>query len=68
MLSEQDIRLGTYPGKEFRLENPGKAIVRHRVYLVKQRIYQVLVETPLDREQALSSDSDKFLNSFQLLK
>lgn len=68
VLSEQDISLGSYPGKEFRLENPGKAIVRHRVYWVKQRVYQVAVETPLDKEQALSSDVEKFFNSFQLLK
>jgi hypothetical protein len=68
VLSEQDIRLGSYPGKEFRLENPGKAIVRHRVYWVKQRVYQVAVETPVDRVQALSSDVDRFFNSFQVLK
>ena len=68
VLSEQDIHLGSYPGKEFRLENSGKAIVRHRVYWVKQRVYQVAVETPVDREKALSIDIEKFLNSFQLTK
>ncbi|HEY9653450.1 MAG TPA: hypothetical protein V6C95_22505 [Coleofasciculaceae cyanobacterium] len=67
LVEEKTISLGEYPGKEFQLEIPGKVAIRHRAYLVKQRLYQVITETPLDQENELSDDIDKFMESFQLL-
>lgn len=68
VLSQQDIRLGRYSGKEFKLETPGATIVKYRVYLVEQRLYQLIAEVPKDRESTLSSDTERFMSSFQLLQ
>ena len=68
LLNQQDISLGQHPGKEFKFEAPGEKIVQYRAYLVEQRLYQVIAELPKVRESTLSSDTEKFLSSFQLLK
>jgi hypothetical protein len=68
LLKQEDIKLGQYPGKEFQFEAPGETIIKYRAYLVEKRLYQVIAETPKAIEMASSSDSEKFLNSFQLLK
>ncbi len=67
LLNQQDTRLGEYPGKEFNFEAPGETLVKYRAYLVKQRLYQVITEIPKARESALSTDVERFVNSFQLL-
>jgi hypothetical protein len=63
--SEKDIKLGEYPGREIRIEvAEGKYLFRARVYLVEQRLYQVVIlGTP---EDATSKEADKFLDSFKL--
>jgi hypothetical protein len=68
LINQQDISLGQASGKEFKFEAPGEILVKQRVYLVKQRLYQLVTEIPKARESALSSDVEKFMNSFQLLK
>jgi hypothetical protein len=68
VLNQQDISLGSYPGREFKFETPGERIVSYRAYLVEQRLYQIIAEIPKDRESTLSSDRERFLSSFQLLK
>jgi hypothetical protein len=68
LLKQQDIKLNEYPGKEFQFEAPGETIITYRAYLVEKRLYQVISETPKAIKNASSSDSEKFLNSFQLLK
>ena len=67
-LNQQDISLGEYSGKEFKFESPDETIVKQRVFLVKKRLYQLVTEIPKTRESGLSSDVEKFLSSFQLLK
>ena len=67
-LNQQDIKLGEYSGKEFKFESSGETLVKHRVYLVKQRLYQIVTEIPKARESELSKDVEKFMSSFQLLK
>jgi hypothetical protein len=67
-LNQQDIKLGQYSGKEFKFESPEETLVQQRVYLVKKRLYQIVTEIPKARQSALSSDVEKFMNSFQLLK
>lgn len=66
LVNEEEIRLGNYPGREFKIEIPGKTAVIHRAYLVGPRLYQLVTETPLDREQELSGDTEKFFSSFEL--
>jgi len=67
LLGEQDISLGDYPGKEFKLEISRKVVLRHRAYLVNKRLYQLTAETPLETEDALSGEIERFMNSFELL-
>lgn len=67
VLNEQVINLESYPGRAFKIESQNRAIVHHRAYLVKQRIYQIAVEVPAAQEKTLSSDVERFLNSFKLL-
>jgi len=63
--SEKDFKLGKHPGREIRIDvAEGKRLFRVRVYLVDQRLYQVVVfGTP---EAATSKEADKFLDSFKL--
>jgi hypothetical protein len=67
VVSEQAIKLGDYPGRAFKIEAPDKALIMHRAYLVKQRIYQIAVQVPQAQEKALAGDVDRFFNSFKLL-
>lgn len=65
LASEKDIKLGKHPGREIRIDvAKGKQLFRARVYLVGQRLYQVIVlGTP---ETATSKEADQFLDSFKL--
>jgi hypothetical protein len=65
LASEKDIKLGEYPGREIRIDVAGgKRLFRVRVFLVEQRLYQVVIfGTP---EAATSKEADKFLDSFKL--
>jgi hypothetical protein len=65
LASEKDVKLGEYPGREIRIEvGEGKRLFRARVFLIEQRLYQVVVfGAP---EVAASKDADKFLDSFKL--
>lgn len=67
VLSEQSISLGSHPGRELKIESTDKSLIRHRAYLVNGRVYQIGVEVPTAQEKALSSDVERFLNSFKLL-
>jgi hypothetical protein len=65
LASEKDIKLGKYTGREIRINVAGgKQLFRARVYLVEQRLYQVVVFGT--REAATSKEADKFLDSFKL--
>lgn len=63
--SEVPISINTYPGREFHVYGPdGKFAIRTRIYLVKNRLYQVGVVTSTGK--SVSSDTNKFLNSFKI--
>jgi hypothetical protein len=65
LASEKDIKLGEHPGREIRIDLAGgKQLFRVRVYLVNQRLYQVVVMGT--KEAATSKEADKFLDSFKL--
>jgi hypothetical protein len=63
---EKDIKLGEYPGREILIDVAGgKRLFRARVYLVDQRLYQVVVFGT--RQAATSKEADRFLDSFKLV-
>jgi hypothetical protein len=65
LATEKDIKLGKHPGREIQIEVAGgKQIFRARVYLVEQRLYQVVVFGT--KATAASKEADKFLDSFKL--
>jgi hypothetical protein len=65
LADEKEIKLGDYPGREIQIEIAGgKRLFRARVYLVEQRLYQVVVLGT--KETATSKEADKFLDSFKL--
>ena len=65
LATEKDIKLGDYSGREIRIEVAGGIrLFRARVFLVGQRLYQVVVFGT--KESASSKDADKFLDSFRL--
>jgi hypothetical protein len=65
LAKEKDIKLDKYPGREVQIEvGEGKQLFRARVYLVDQRLYQVVVFGT--KEEATSKEAEKFLDSFML--
>lgn len=67
LLSQQPISLGGFPGRETRVQAPGGKILRYRTFLVKQRLYQIAVETTPAVEVNLTGSIQGFFNSFKLL-
>ena len=67
LVSEKAISLGGYLGKEIHYTKPGDKIVKHRIYLVNRRLYQIIVETTKTREKHLTKSIAGFLSSFKLL-
>jgi hypothetical protein len=66
LLSETKINLGSYAGRELKYTKPGKIIATHRIYLVENRLYQVIVETKEEKEKILTKSISGFFNSFKL--
>jgi len=65
LANEKDIKLGVHPGREIQIDVAnGKQLFRVRVYLVDQRLYQVVILGT--KEHATSKAADKFLDSFKL--
>ncbi len=66
LLSEQIISLDDYPGRELKIDTlDGKVTIRSRIYLVNNRLYQVVVVIPKDHPTS-DKNIDKFLESFTL--
>lgn len=74
LLELKEIALDGHPGRYLKERMPGGEIMRVKMLLVGQRMYQVAITTP--REEGASVEmvkqyetmADKFLNSFKLLK
>jgi hypothetical protein len=64
LLSSRNITLAGHPGREFRAR-VASGIYASRIYLVGQRLYQVIATTP--QEQADSTDVARFMTSFKVL-
>ncbi len=66
LLSEKKITLDGAPGRELRIEAPGTLVIQSRIYLVKNRLYQILAVT--QKEKAADAEITKFRDSFKLVK
>jgi hypothetical protein len=64
LLGTTPIRLGTYPGIEFKAELTGRFDIVSRVYIVGRRPYQLIQLTPAGREA--SANRERFFSSFKL--
>jgi hypothetical protein len=64
LAKEADIKLGSYTGREIQIDIADAKLFRARVYLVDNRLYQIVVMGPKDA--AISKEADKFLDSFKL--
>jgi hypothetical protein len=63
VLARSSLQLRGNPGREIKLKDPKGMVSRVRLFLVKERIYMVMVFS--NSEQGLGG-SDRFLNSFEL--
>ena len=69
LLSENQIRLQGYPGRELWIEadvDGQEGLARARIFLVGRRMYQILVAGP--KSQFPSQDAERCLNSFLLVQ
>ena len=65
LLSEKNIAINHYPGREVRIDfQDGQAVIKMRVYLVKN--IMIMLEVISDAKNESNPSSDKFLNSFEL--
>lgn len=65
LVSEQAIFIGGYPGRELRIETlDGQFAAMSRIYLVNNRLYQVMVVLPADR--SFTDEMTTYLDSFAL--
>jgi hypothetical protein len=60
----ENIVLGEYPGKHFKLELPDGSVGSYRIFYVDHRLYQLSVRTHTDRVGA--EEVSRFLDSFKL--
>ncbi|MDQ3685928.1 MAG: hypothetical protein M3430_10055 [Acidobacteriota bacterium] len=72
LVSESEISLGQYTGRSIKIEMPDH-IFRGKMYVVRNRIYQVVVRLPKDADTSkttrdnLSAIADRFLNSLKVV-
>lgn len=67
LLSEKIAEIDGFPGREVRIDfQDGMAIIRMRLYLVKNTMYilQTICETKKDNNKSI----DRFMNSFKLIR
>jgi hypothetical protein len=66
--SEKPITIDGHPGREIFIEKNGEVIARMRIYLVSNRLYQVMVLGNGRVFSAKDNDVGSFLDSFRLNK
>jgi hypothetical protein len=66
VIFDKELMLGDHMGREVQVETPEGAVYRVRMYLVGDRLYQVLVQGA--RAAALGKEADRYLDSFKLVK
>lgn len=58
LVEEKKIQLGGHPGRDLTFKKPDETVIRARIYLVKNRLYQTLV-------WGKNPDAVRFLDSFK---
>jgi hypothetical protein len=66
VVSDMKRKLETFPGREIHIDAPGLGLYRARMYVVRGRLYQIVVLGP--RDVALSKESTRYLDSLKLTK
>jgi hypothetical protein len=67
LIYSNDVEIGEYPGKFWRINYlRGQAVIKTKAFLVKNRYYAV--QTIMFREMSLNPKSNRFMDSFDLLK
>jgi hypothetical protein len=66
LLQHSEISLGAYPGREFRAQTHDGHVMHVRVFVVRHRVYQIMVVSKTDK--ALRSEVFSFLESFRLVE
>jgi hypothetical protein len=66
LTTETKVSMSGYPGRELRIDAPGDLALVARIYLVKERLYQILVVMPKSKES--DAEAKKFLDSFKFGK
>jgi hypothetical protein len=67
LLGEGKVTQSGSEGKEFRAVTSEGILLRVRLFLVKQRLYQLIVAMPSKSEKGYEKQTLKFLDSFQLV-
>ena len=66
ILTQKEIEINNYPGKEFKLEiKNGKAILTGRLFLIENKMF--LIQTIADKKKEGNQAQQKFFESFLLL-
>jgi hypothetical protein len=66
LLSEKDIEKRGFPGREIRVDfKDGLAVIKMRIYLVKNKMY--LIEVITETKKDFNKSIDRFMDSFDLL-
>ncbi|MGF1989342.1 MAG: hypothetical protein RMY62_015915 [Nostoc sp. ZfuVER08] len=66
LLSQENINLGAYPGREIKLWDEKEGIfLTGRVFIVNQRLYILLIGSEKNPQ---TSDVAKFFDSFELMQ
>ncbi len=66
LLRQTVIELGGVDGREIYTQLPEKDVLRQRMFLVGNRLYQVIYQGPFGTESR--ADVEEFMTSFQLMK
>ena len=66
LIKEEKVTVAGQPGREFLVDVAGKAQVRLRIVLIKDRLYQITISG--SAETVASADAEQFFGSFKLLK
>jgi hypothetical protein len=66
LIKKTDLEIEDHPGKEY-IAKKTDFTLKGRIFLVGQRLYQLITVYPPNRADELSSDVEDFLRSFRLL-
>jgi hypothetical protein len=60
---EEKVTMNGFPGRELKISAPGDLKLTARIYMVKSRLYQIIVVAPKAKE--IAGNTKRFLDSFK---